>query len=146
MKSLFPTAIIFITLLLSACSNEEVTKNHYSFTGEGQYWEAEYIYEGIEIWEEEDSTTYSHENSDTFVLTFKGSLYEMQSITNVYFSYETSAGNGGGSREFDQPPNDVTLRISGGGTGTKINKDEIIPVIVKWNGLEETFDLINNAE
>ncbi|WP_100372245.1 hypothetical protein [Bacillus sp. FJAT-45037] len=147
MKSSILTAIIFLMLLLSACSNEEVIKNNYSFTGEGQYWEAEYIYEGTEIWEEEDNRThYSHENEETFVLTFKGSLEETQSIKRVGYSYDTTTGEGSGSREFDEPPNEITLRSGGGGTGSKIKEDEIISVIVKWNGLEESFELVNITE
>ncbi|MCL7745625.1 hypothetical protein [Halalkalibacter alkaliphilus] len=147
MKSLVPISLLLLTLLLSACSNEEVIKHDYLFTGEGQYWEAEYIYEGTEIWGEENNrTTYSHEKKDTFVLTFKGSLDEMQSIKNLDYSYQTSAGGSSVSREFDQPPNDISFRTSGGGTGAKINKDETIPVIVKWNGSEESFELINKAE
>ncbi|MCK0470661.1 hypothetical protein [Halalkalibacter sp. APA_J-10(15)] len=147
MKRLFTAGFIFLMLLLSACSNEEVMKNKYSFTGEGQYWNAEYIYEGTELWKEEDNrTSYSHESNDTFVLTFKGSLEEMQSIKRVDYSYETTTGGGGGSHEFDESPNEITLKSGSGGTGATIKENEIISVTVKWNDLEESFELVNKTE
>ena len=104
MKSLIPNVILLVTLLLTACTDEDVIKHDYSFTGEGQYWEAEYLYEETEMrGEKNNGTTHSHESKDIFILRYKGSSEEIQSIKRVDYSYETSAGGGGGSREFDEP-------------------------------------------
>ena len=64
--------ILFTIIVLTACSSEE---NHYDyiFNGEGEYWKAEYSFSGTEIWGEKDEkTTYSNENDEEFVLTYKG--------------------------------------------------------------------------
>ncbi|WP_394186230.1 hypothetical protein [Metabacillus halosaccharovorans] len=61
-------ATLLITLmLLTACS--ETTLNDYTFSGESEYWEAEYLYKGTEKWGEKDEKkTYTNADSDEFVL------------------------------------------------------------------------------
>lgn len=89
--------------------------------------------------------TYSNENRDEFILKFKGSLKELSSVKNLEYSYETSAGGGGGTREFDDPPKVKIFKSTGGSkNGGKVNEDEIIQVHVKWDDFEESFVLHNN--
>lgn len=129
-------------IILSACSGE---KKHYdlSFKGQGEYWEAEYFFSGTEIWKEIDGkTTYSNKNRDELVLTYKGDLKELSSIKFLEYSYETSAGGGGGTREFTEPPTETTFRSTGGSeNGAKVSENEVIQIKVKWDNQEESFEL-----
>ncbi|MED4123790.1 hypothetical protein P4641_07325 [Halalkalibacterium halodurans] len=146
MKKIVVLMVVMMVLLIG-CSNEEVTNYEYTFTGEGTYWQAEYVYEGTETREKEDGrTTYANEDSDEMRLTYKGSLDEIESIEKLEFSYVTSVGSGGGVREFDAPPNDLTFTLSGGSTGAKVKKDEIIQVVVTWDDFEESFELTNEKK
>ncbi|WP_240508100.1 membrane lipoprotein lipid attachment site-containing protein [Virgibacillus indicus] len=138
--------IFFAMIVLTACSGEE-NQYDYIFTGESEHWEAEYSFSGTEIWGEEDgTTTYSNENRDEFVLTYKGTLKELSSLESLEYSYDTSAGGGSGTREFDEPPKEVTFKSGGStGNGAKVNDDEVIQVKVKWNDYEESFELHNES-
>ena len=63
-------------------------------------------------------------------------------MKSLEYSYETSAGGGGGTRQFDGPPTEVTCKNMGrAGNGAKISEDEVIQVNVKWNDMEESFEL-----
>ncbi|MGD6845737.1 membrane lipoprotein lipid attachment site-containing protein [Bacillus infantis] len=93
----------FALMFLAACS-KEVNTFDYRFAGESEHWEAEYVFKGTEEWGEKNGRrTYSNENSDEFFLEYKGPLEELSSLKNLEYSYETSAGSGGGTREFDAP-------------------------------------------
>lgn len=139
--------MVMMLVILIACSNEEVTNYQYTFTGEGTYWQAEYVYEGTETREtEEGRTTYSNEDSDEMRLTYKGSLEEVESIEKLEFSYVTSVGSGSGVREFDAPPNDLTFTMRSGSTGAKVKEEEIIQVVVTWDDFEESFELTNEKK
>lgn len=141
MRNVFLTSVIMMTVLLTAC-NEEVVNYKYKFKGEGEYWEAEYLFEGTETWKKADgSTAYSNSNTDVFQITYKGSIEELQAIKQLEYSYETSAGGGGGTREFDTPPTDSIFKSGGSGTGAKVNENDIISVNIKWDGYEKTFEL-----
>lgn len=134
-------------IVLTACSGEENLYD-YTYKGEGEYWEAEYSFRGTEIWEEKDGkTNYSNENSDEFVLTYKGSLRDLSSLESLEYSYETSAGGAGGTREFHEPTTEVTFKSMGSvENGAKVGENEIIQVNVKWNDYEESFELHNTSE
>ncbi|MDE5414323.1 hypothetical protein [Alkalihalobacterium chitinilyticum] len=147
MKHLTMVSIFIMIMILTACSNEEVNNYEYTFIGEGESWEAEYLYEGTEVWgEEEGVITYSNEDSYVFTITFKGSKEEFQSIEKLAFSYDARAGNGSKVMEFKEPPNDIMFTMSGGSTGAKVQEDEIIKVIVNWDDFEESFELINQEK
>jgi hypothetical protein len=129
-------------MFLTACS-KEVNKYDYRFVGESEQWEAEYVFKGTEVWGEKDGRrTYSNENNDEFILEYKGPLEELSSLKNIEYSYETSAGSGGGTREFDAPPTEKVFKSGGHSenSGT-VNEDDIILVHVKWDNAEETFEL-----
>ena len=139
--------LLFTLIFLTACSGEE---KHYDyiFKGEGEYWKAEYSFSGTEIWGEKDGrTTYVNENNNEFVLTYKESLKELSSMKSLEYSYETSVGAGSGTREFDEPPTEVTFKDMGStGNGAKVSEDEAIQVKVKWNDHEESFELYNTSK
>ncbi|WP_368505160.1 hypothetical protein AB3N04_05815 [Alkalihalophilus sp. As8PL] len=147
MKDLIFVSIIMITVLLTACSNESVVNDKFTFIGEGEYWEAEYVFESEETQKEKDGrTTFSTINSDAFTLSYKGNVEDIQTIEKVEYNYKTSAGEGSGSREFDEPPTDITFKSNSSDNGAKVYKDEVIPVIVSWGDFEESFELVNRSE
>lgn len=138
--------VIGALIILTACSNKEIIKYEYNFSGEGENWQAEYLFKGTEIWGEKNGRgTYSNENSDEFILKFKGNLKELSSVKKLEFTYETSAGGGGGTREFDTPPEKIIFKNTGGSKNSaKVYEDETILVHVKWDNFEESFKLQNN--
>ena len=65
-------------------------------------------------------------------------------MKSLEYSYETSAGGGSGTREFDEPPTEVTFKNMGSTeSGAKVREDEVIQVKVNWNDYEESFELLN---
>lgn len=137
--------IFFVCIVLAACSDEGA-RYDYIYTGEGEQWDAEFSVSGTEVWEEDDGTvSYSNEYDNEFVLTYKGTSEELSSLESLEFSFDTSVGSTSTAREFDEPPEEVTFRSSGGGSGPKIKEDEVIQVNVKWDGLEESFELQNDG-
>ena len=139
--------LLFMVLVLTACSDEKIHYD-YTFEGEGEYWEADYSFWGTEIWGEKDGTmTYSNNNSEEFLLTYKGSLKELSSVKTLEYVYETSAGGGEGTLTFDEPPTKKTFKMSGdSGNGAKVLEDEVIKVNVKWDRFEESFELYNTGK
>ena len=139
--------LLFMVLVLTACSDEKIHYD-YTFEGEGEYWEADYSFWGTEIWGEKDGTmTYSNNNSEEFLLTYKGSLKELSSVKTLEYAYETSAGGGEGTLTFDEPPTKKTFKMSGDfGNGAKVLEDEVIKVNVKWDRFEESFELYNTGK
>lgn len=144
MKKLIP--LLFIIMLLTACS--ETTINEYKFSGESEHWKATYSYKGTEKWGEKDGKkTYSNEDGYEFVLKYKGSLEELSSLQKLEYSYETVSSSGQNIEEFTEPPSTVTFSTSGGSKGgAKVSEDEVIKVNVKWDDLEESFELHNNRK
>ncbi|MCM3412690.1 hypothetical protein [Metabacillus litoralis] len=139
-------ALLFTIMLLTACS--ETTTNDYTFSGDSEYWEAEYLYKGTEKWGEKDEKkTYSNEDSYKFVLKYKGSLEELSSLQKLEYSYETISSSGKSTEEFTEPPSTLTFSSSGSSEGgAKVSEDEVIIVNVKWDDFEESFELHNNSK
>ncbi|ARJ39378.1 hypothetical protein SporoP8_11135 [Sporosarcina ureae] len=138
--------LLFAAILLTACS--ETTNNDYIFIGESEHWEAEYTYNGTEKWEEKDGQkAISNEDHFRFILTYKGPLKELSSLQKIEYSFETNSGQGSGTKEFTAPPSSRTFSSSGGSKGgAKVEEDEVIKVHVKWDDLEESFELHNNNQ
>ena len=138
-------AILLTILALTACS--ETTKNEYNFTGESEHWEAEYAYQGTEVWGDKDGQrTYTNEDSYEFVLEFKGSLDEISSIKKLEYTYKTLHGEGKVDQVFTEPNKEVIFSTRGSSGGAKVREDEVIQVNVKWDDFEESFELHNNSK
>ncbi|WP_303969712.1 hypothetical protein [Sporosarcina ureae] len=137
--------IFFTIMFLTACS--KTTNHNYMFNGESEHWEAEYTYNGTEKWVENDGQKkYSNEDNDRFILKYKGSLKELSSLQKIEYSYETTSGSGRVAEEFTEPPSTGIFSSSGGSKGgAKVGEDEVIKVHVKWDDLEESFELHNNT-
>lgn len=138
--------LLFSIMVLTACA--ETTNHNYKFTGEGEHWEAEYSYEGIEIWGEDGGTrTYSNEDSYEFVLKYKGSLEELSSMKKLEYAYETTAKGGSKTETFTDPPTEVIFTTGGSSKGgAKVSEDSIIQIDVKWDDFEESFELHNKSK
>lgn len=138
--------LLFTIMLLTSCS--ETTINEYTFSGESEHWEAEYIYNGTEKWGEKDGkVTYSSEDGYEFVLKYKGSLEELSSFQYLECSYETNRGSGTINEVFTEPPSTVTFSETGGSKGGgNVAEDEVIKVNVKWDDFEESFELHSNSK
>ncbi|MGN7395760.1 hypothetical protein [Peribacillus frigoritolerans] len=125
--------ILIICSLLIGCKETERINHHYKFYGEGTHWKATLNFKGR-------GSTSSHydERQKDFVLVYKG---EYSDISNsiVNYSYKASSGNERGS---ESPPGTTYIRTNEEGTGGDIQrKDELIKVIVKWNGKEEIIPM-----
>ena len=97
--------------------------------------------------EKDGTMTYSNNNSEEFLLTYKGTLKELSSVKALEYAYETSAGGGEGTLTFDEPLTKKTFKMSGdSGNGAKVLEDEVIKVNVKWDRFEESFELYNTGK
>lgn len=133
-------------ILLTGCS--ETTHNNYKFTGESDHWEAVYSYKGTEKWGEKNGVvTYSSEDTDEFVLEYKGSVEELSSLQNLEYAYEAFGRSSKRTEEFTEPLTTKVFTNSGSTKGAaKVNEDETILVKVKWDDLEETILLENKGK
>jgi hypothetical protein len=138
--------LLFTIMLLTACS--ETTNNDYIFSGESESWEAEFTYNGTEIWKEKNGIkTYTNEDRHRFVLKYKGSLEELSSLQELQYSYETNFSSQNKTEQFTEPLQTVIFSNTGASNGTaKVSEDEVIKVNVKWDDSEESFELHNKGK
>ncbi|KAB7667646.1 hypothetical protein F9279_15145 [Bacillus sp. B1-b2] len=131
-------------MLLTACTAEEKQYN-YLFIGEGDFWKAEYVYRGTEVWKKEgERERYSYRDSDEFTLTYKGAKEELSTMKSLEYQYKTSGGSSTMQEEFDEPTSKVTFTQKGSSeNGSKVSEDEVIQVQVEWDGHKEIFELRN---
>ncbi|NYF24655.1 hypothetical protein [Sporosarcina sp. JAI121] len=145
MKKLF--IVLISIVILTACSNKKTLNYEYSFIGEGEHWESEYTFNGTEIWNErEKRTTYSNENNYTLVIKYKGDIKDISTTKNLEYAYETTAGGGSGTMQFNDTSKEAIFITKGSSTGAKVNADEIIKVTIKWDTFEESFELYNKGK
>ena len=138
--------LLFTIMLLTACS--ETTNNDYIFSGESENWEAEFTYNGTEIWKEKNGIkTYTNEDRHWFVLKYKGSLEELSSLQELQYSYETNFSSQKKIEQFTEPLQTVIFSNTGASKGTaKVSEGEVIKVNVKWDDSEESFELHNKSK
>ena len=134
-------------LIITACSNKEVIKHNYIYKGENELWTAEYKMNGTGTFtEKSDKTAYESESNTTFTITYKNNISELSSVKHLEISYESTAGGGNLTSNFDNnnPLNQKTYILKGGGRGTSIErKDETIKVNITLDGKIQTIELKN---
>ncbi|MFD2925295.1 hypothetical protein [Halobacillus naozhouensis] len=140
LKKLF--SLLTLLLLLVSCSKSESNHYKYIFLGESEHWKARYTVEGKEVWEE-GGTTYSHNESYEFLIEYKGTLDKLATFDELEYSFETTAGGGGGTRTLDNLLQDLHFTHRGSSNGAKVSKDETIEVTVKWGNNKEKIKLVN---
>ncbi len=68
-------------------------------------------------------------------------------MQKLEFAYKTILSGGGETEEFTEPFREVRFSTSGASKGaTKVSEDEVIQVNVKWDDVEESFELHNNSK
>lgn len=133
MRKTLALLLLISCLLLIGCKETKQFTHNYNFYGEGSRWKATLHFIG-------KGSTSSHydERKKDFVLEYKGDYTDI-SHSIVNYSYKASSGSERGS---ESPPGTTYIRTNEEGTGGDIQrKDEIIKVIVKWNGKEETIPI-----
>ncbi|GKV57559.1 hypothetical protein NCCP2222_35060 [Sporosarcina sp. NCCP-2222] len=125
--------ILLSLIILSACNTYSY---EYKFSGENDHWEAEIFFKGTE-----DQYSRGDANYD-FTVTYKGLSQELASTDEITYSFETESENFSATKKFSNPPTDVSFTSKGNSSGT-VSADEQITVNVKWNGIEESFELEN---
>ncbi len=127
--------IIVICSLLVGCNSKEtisVTHN-YKFYGEGNHWTATLNFSG-----RGGKTTHYDEYKKDFVLEYTGDYTDISNSV-VSYSYKSSGGSERGS---ESPPGTKYIRTSSEGSGGDIqSEEEVIKVILKWNGKEEIIQM-----
>ncbi|MGE7904523.1 hypothetical protein ACQKNS_09045 [Peribacillus sp. NPDC094092] len=149
-------SVLFIIMVLTACgsntankdNNPKTINNDYKFIGESEHWKAEYSYKGTELWDEDDGkTAYSNKDSYELVLKYKGSLEELSFMKKLEYTYETISGSGNKTETYTDPPSEKVFTTSGSSEGgSKVSKDEIIKITVKWDDFYESFELHNKVK
>lgn len=125
--------LLIMCFLLIGCKEPETIHHNYKFYGEGTHWEATLHFIG-----KGSSSSHYDERQKEFLLEYKGEYSEI-SNSIVNYSYKASSGNERGS---ESPPGTTYIRTNEEGTGGDIQrKDEVIKVIVKWNGKEEIIPM-----
>jgi hypothetical protein len=138
--------IVIMIFIIAGCSNKEIIKHNYTYTGQNEFWSAEYKVNGTGIFTEKNGKTEYQSNSDnTLTVTYKKGLAELSSVKHLQISYESSAGSGSINLEFkDTPPNEKTYTHKSSSKGGAIEKkDEIIKVNITLDGKTQTIELKN---
>ncbi len=147
MKKMILILISLTLLIFSACTNKEVIKHDYTYTGESENWVAEYKVDGKGIFTEKDGRTEYECNEETrLTVTYKKDIEDLSTLKCMKISYESSAGSGSLTQNpaDGDPVSKKTFTLSGGGSGTAIeNKDETIKVTIDLDGNIETLELKN---
>jgi hypothetical protein len=134
-------------LIVTGCSNKEVIKHNYTYKGENELWTAEYKVNGIGKFTKKDGITDYKSNSDeVLTITYKKELSEIASVKHLEISYESSAGGGTLTNNYDKnnPLSQKTYTLKSSCVGGAIEtKDEIIKVNINLDGKTQTIELKN---
>ena len=143
--SFFIWTLLIFYIFLVGC-NKEVIPHDYTFKGENELWKAELRVKGKEIFTKVNiRLEYDSESESTFSLAYKGDIEELKIIKNLTYSYEGSAGGGESSMKFDSPPTKKVFTSNSSSKGGAIyNKDDVIKFIIEVNGIESSFNLVND--
>ncbi|RFU69312.1 hypothetical protein [Bacillus sp. V59.32b] len=125
--------VLICSILIGCTSKETISRHNYKFYGESKHWTATLHFVGIGV----NSNHYDEDKKD-FVLEYKGSYTDI-SKSIVKYSIKSSGFSEGGS---ESPPGTKYIRHSDEGTGGAIQKkDDVIKVLVEWNGEKEVVPM-----
>ena len=146
MKRIVSILMLVVILVIPGCWNREVIEHHYIYFGENDLWSAEYKVDATVTFFKKDGVL----NAETYkecILTvmYKEDISDLSKVKNLIISYNSSAGNGSISEEFDsQPPTENIYTLKSRSTGSAItNADESIPVTINIDGEIQTIELTN---
>lgn len=140
-------SILLISIILSGCKtkdNDEITIN-YTFKGENEFWDAEYIINGIEKFEKKNGILSYHNNtSNLLTVEYRGDLSDLNLVKEVDISYETSTNSGRSVDTFNnkQPITSKEFKLKSEGENTALpDENEIVTVEIKVDGVSQTLEL-----
>jgi len=135
--------ILLMLFIVAGCSNKEVIKHNYTYTGENELWTAEYKVNGTGTFTQKDNKTLYQSNSNsTLTINYKKDLSELSSVKHIEISFESSARAGKLNLNFDDnPPNEKTYMLKSSSGGAIENKDEIIKVTIGLDGKTQVIEL-----
>ncbi|MBT2667400.1 hypothetical protein J7J00_18140 [Bacillus sp. ISL-4] len=68
-------------------------------------------------------------------------------MKKLEYTYETITESGSKTETYTEPPSEKVFTTSGSSEGgSKVSKDEVIQIIVKWDGFDESFELHNKVK
>lgn len=137
---------IFITALLltgAGCSDKDVIRHYYYFSGENENWTGEYIVSSIATFTEKNGRMdYEGDSDSNFKITYKGDVSDLASIKTLKIGYDAGSCAGEMSSEYtDGGPKEKTFTMRGGSSGTYMNEDEVIKVTINMDGEIQTMEL-----
>lgn len=128
--------LVFICLIfLVGCNSKDVAsiKHEYHYYGEEEHWKATLDMSG-----NVNTDTHYEEKQKDFVLEYKGDYSDISDAT-VSYAYTASGETEGGTLN---PPGTKYIKDSSeANNGNMRKKDELIEVVVKWNGKEENISM-----
>jgi len=140
-------SILLISIILSGCKtkdNDETTIN-YTFKGENEFWDAEYIINGIEKFEKKNGILSYHNNtSNLLTVEYRGDLSDLNLVKEVDISYETSTNSGRSVDTYNnkQPITSKEFKLKSEGENTALpDENEIVTVEIKVDGVSQTLEL-----
>lgn len=146
MKRLVSILMLMVTLVISGCSNREISEYHYIYRGENDLWSAEYKVDATVTFFKRDDVL----NAETYkecmlTVTYKEDISDLSKVKNLIISYTSSTGGGSLEEEFDsEPPTENVYTLKSRSTGSAIeNEDETIQVTINIDGEIQTIELMN---
>jgi hypothetical protein len=140
-------AFLFLTVILamlsfSGCSDKVIDYNN-TFFGQTDRWKAEIKITGQGRFHQVgDTLQYDGHTDRKFTLTYLGDLKELSNVKKIVYSYKSSAGDGGGTEEYnDSPPSSKVFTLNSSSNGASETADETIHVIVELDGIQTGFDM-----
>ncbi len=143
--------IIISILLLTTigCSNREVIRHHYVYTGENENWTAEYKVDGTGTFtKKDDKLEYKSNSEKKLTVTYKKDLSELSTVNHLEISYKSSAG--AGKLTFDSEGDQINQKsfiLSGASSGGAIeDSEETIITTITLDGKTEIIELKDNSK
>ncbi len=157
MKKVTVLLMLLSIFLLSACaadgtqssvnSSDDYIENHFVFRGESELWSGEMKVDStLQFYEKDGILGCDANEKHKLTVTYKGDVSDLASVKQLKIDFD--AGPSGGSLEedhADDPIEQKTFVMQGGGNGAQIQKDEIITVTVTIDGKTESFEMINQG-
>lgn len=134
-------------LIITGCLNKEVIKHNYIYKGENEFWIAEYKVNGTGTFTEKNNKTeYEANSNEILTITYKKNLSDLSLVRHLEISYESSAGGGMLTEDFDNnhPLNKKTYTLKSSNIGGAIeSKNEVIKVNTNLDGKIQAIELKN---
>lgn len=146
MKRIVSILILVVILVISGCSNREISEHHYTYRGENNLWSAEYKIDAtVTFFKIDDVLNVETYKERMLTVTYKEDISDLSKVKHLIISYNSSTGGGSLDEEFDsEPPTENIYTLKSSSTGSAIeNEDETIQVTINIDGEIQTIELMN---